>query len=111
VLRRILALLASGGARTLEGFALELDLDPAEVEDMLERLCSLDYVEELGEAMSGSCVDGERSSRAGCSGCGMASLCGQARKGRVWSLTSKGREAARSGTDIPAEPPEGSSLR
>lgn len=111
MLRRILALLAAGGARTLEGFALELDLDSAEVEDMLDRLRSLDYVEELGEAMSGSCVDGERSSRAGCSGCGMASICGQARKGRVWSLTAKGRKSARSEGDIRAEPPEGPGLR
>jgi hypothetical protein len=92
MLRRILALLASGGARRLEDLALDLGVDRAEVEDMLRQLCSLGYIEELTAALAGSCRDGEKKSCAGCSGCGMASFCGQTPKSRVWALTPKGKK-------------------
>jgi hypothetical protein len=95
MLREILALMASGGTHTLESLALDLELSSAELEDMLTRLSSLGYIEELSAALSSSCMDGERKACAGCSGCGFVSGCGQAPKNRVWSLTSKGREIQR----------------
>jgi hypothetical protein len=93
MLRRILALLASGGTLTLESMALDLEVGRAEIEDMLARLCSLGYIEELRAAMVASCGDGDSAPCSGCSGCTLG--CGQGPKGRVWSLTAKGRALPR----------------
>jgi hypothetical protein len=88
MLRQLLASLASGGTRTLEGLALELAVDRAAIEDMLTRLCTLGYVEELTASMSASCGD---DSPSACAGCALG--CSQAPQGRIWSLTTKGKSA------------------
>jgi len=91
MLRRILASLASGDTRTLESLALELAVDRAAIEEMLTRLCTLGYVEELTASMSASCNDINPSACAGCSGCALG--CRESPQGRVWSLSVKGRGA------------------
>lgn len=91
MLRQILAMLASGGTHTLESLALDLVVDRSALEDMLAKLCTLGYVEELSASMAASCGDASPTRCAGCSGCALGRS--QTPQGRVWTLTSKGRGA------------------
>jgi hypothetical protein len=91
MLRKILTLLALGGTRTLESLALDLEVDRAEIEDIVARLCTFGYVEELTASMAASCIDSSSAACAGCSGSTLS--CSQAPKGRIWSLTAKGMRA------------------
>jgi hypothetical protein len=94
MLRELLALMASGGMRTPEGLSHDLKLSRPEIDDMLVRLCSLGYLEELSASLVSSCGDDERKGKgcAGCSGCALGSGCFEASKSRIWSLSKKGRE-------------------
>jgi len=94
MLRELLSHLASGDTRSLNDLALALGLSRPEIEEMLARLCSLGYVEELSSSLVSSCSDGEGKACALCSGCGFVSSCGQAPTSRVWALTQKGKEAS-----------------
>jgi hypothetical protein len=98
MLRELLGLMAAGGMHTPESLARDLGLGRAEIEEMLERLCSLGYLEELSASLASSCGDTERKGRgcAGCSGCALGSGCLEASKNRVWALSRKGREALKS---------------
>jgi hypothetical protein len=94
VLRELLSLMASGGRHSPESLALDLGLGRAEVDEMLARLCSLGYLEELSASLTSACSDTERKGRgcAGCSGCALGSGCFEASQSRVWALSKKGRD-------------------
>jgi hypothetical protein len=92
MLREILALLAAGKAFTPEGIAHELGIKRPELEEMLNRLCSLGYVEEFSSAMASTCRDDGPKACAGCAGCS-AGGCFPAAKSRLWALSPKGRKS------------------
>jgi hypothetical protein len=97
MLRELLAILAGGGLETPASLAASLGTSSGAVEAMLGKLEELGYLEDLSAELQASCSDAGR----GCSACSGCAACGSgrgrlARGGRIWSLTAKGLEAARS---------------
>lgn len=87
MLRKLLGRLAQGGAHTLDHLALDLGVERGEVETMLAQLGTLGYLEELTPPPDAGCLAGGSTACRGCRGCVLAS------RGRLWSLTDKGRGA------------------
>ncbi|HNX97190.1 MAG TPA: hypothetical protein PKK12_05870 [Candidatus Aminicenantes bacterium] len=89
MLRKLLGRLAQGGAHTLDHLALDLGIERGEVETMLAQLGTLGYLEELTVPPVAGCHAGGTAAAAcrDCRGCVLAS------RGRLWSLTDKGRSA------------------
>gem|GEM_PF-6569011 len=92
MLHELLALLSAGGATTREGMAAALGVGTREVDDMLERLESLGYLEKQG-GDAASRVGGR--SCAGCSSCSSCSGCALSpgQLPTIWQLSPKGRRA------------------
>lgn len=79
MLSKLFELLRSGGMHRVTDLARELDTTPTLVEAMLEDLCRMGYLKQVGGECSG-----------GCAACPMDGLCAVGGGGRVWSLTEKG---------------------
>jgi len=84
MLRELLALIAAGGRTSREDMARELGLRAPEVDDMLAKLLSLGYIEDLAAACSACYEDGGGKAFTGCASCpsrgagGPGSPCGTA---------------------------------
>jgi hypothetical protein len=93
MLRELLERIASARGGTKENVARELGLGPAEIDDMIARLLSLGYIEDMASPCS-SCSDGEEGgARSPCASCSMCSAGALGPKARVWALSAKGRAA------------------
>jgi len=79
MLSRLLELLRAGGTHRVADLARELDATPELVEVMLEDLCRMGYLKQVGEECGG-----------GCAGCSLAGLCAAGNGGRVWTLMERG---------------------
>ncbi|MBN1815413.1 MAG: hypothetical protein JXA14_26510 [Anaerolineae bacterium] len=83
MLNRLLDLLHSGGTRRVADLAGELGTMPELVEVMLEDLCRMGYLKQVGGECGGKC-----------SVCPMAGLCAVGGGEKLWVLTEKGMGAS-----------------
>jgi predicted ArsR family transcriptional regulator len=86
MMRKILALMASGTSMAPGELAQALGVRPPEVEAMLRQLTELGYLDDL------ACQDVVGAS-ARCSGCTARNGCHAGTPRHLWTLTSKGRRA------------------
>jgi len=82
MLRKLLRLVAEGGVRTRADLSRELGVSEGLVEQMLEDLAPIGYL----ELVAGDCADQ-------CPACSLAKMCIVGRPGRAWVLTEKGQRA------------------
>ncbi len=82
MLKTLLALVAEGGAHSIQGLAARLDVSPEMVEAMLDDLTRLGYLRVLGGDCGGQCAT------CPLGGCAVAGT------NHLWSLTEKGTRAA-----------------
>ena len=88
MIRKLLALMAGGAPVALTELAQALGVRPREVEAMLRQLTELGYLQDLA-------CKGDANKAAGCSGCAARNGCHVGAPQHLWTLTSKGRRAAR----------------
>lgn len=88
MLHKFLKRIARGQPVTIAGLAAELDTTPGMVTLLAEQLVALGY---LQESSPSTCLPDSTSPAhcAGCSGCLLAA------PQRLWSVTEKGRQAAK----------------
>lgn len=106
MLRELLALIVSGGCASPSDAARKLGVGDDAVADMLSRLVSLGYLENVSETLAGSSCAGGCAGGKGCAGCPMSGGCAKGffreSQGTVFMVTAKGLRAA--------EPAEGGSV-
>lgn len=91
MMRKLLALIAAGGSGTRESMAHTLGLRIAEIDDMLERLASLGFIDEIKTSCS-SCSEGAGT----CAACASCASCAErhfSAQARIWAVSAKGRNA------------------
>jgi len=85
MLRELLKLIVQGEISSQSEIAQALGVDGIALDGMIDQLVSLGYLE-------------DPTAKGGCAGCGMAAACHgscfKGSKGKVWSVTDKGRNAA-----------------
>ena len=82
MLRKLLRLVAEGGVRTRADLSRELGVSEGLVEQMLEDLAPIGYL----ELVAGGCADQ-------CAACSLAKMCIVGRPGRASVLTARGWSA------------------
>ncbi len=88
MLRKLLALMAGGTPMALTELAQALGVRPSAVGAMLRQLAELGYLQDI------ACQD-DVDKAAGCGGCAARNGCSVGTPQHLWTLTSKGRRAAR----------------
>lgn len=84
MLDQLLELLRAGGTHRVTDLARELETTSALVEMMLENLCRMGYLKQVGEECGRiNCI------REACGACPMVGLCAAGEGGRVWVLADK----------------------
>jgi len=96
MLRELLKLIVRGEISSQNEIAQTLGVDGPVLDDMIAQLVTLGYLEDpaaKAEAAGHGCGP-----KGGCAGCAMAAGCHggcfKGSKGKVWSVTDKGRKAA-----------------
>lgn len=98
MLRRLLSLIVAGEMTSLSECAATLGVKSDTLDEMIERLVALGYVENASTSCASALSAGGASSCGVCKGCAMAGSCHgglfAGRKGVAWQVTAKGRAAA-----------------
>jgi hypothetical protein len=101
MLRELLALIASGGFASKAEAARKFGIGEAAIEDMIARLVTLGYLENVSETLARSSCTGGCAGGQGCAGCPMAGGCAKgffrASQGTVFMMTVKGMRIVESG--------------
>jgi hypothetical protein len=83
VLEQLLKTVSEGGVHSYTELARSLGVSEELLEQMVEDLVRLGYLEPVGGVCSSTCE-----------GCPMGGLCAVGGRGQAWTLTSKGSRAA-----------------
>lgn len=98
MLRELLALIASGGFASKAEAARKFGIGEAAIEDMIARLVTLEYLENVSETLAHSSCAGGCARGKGCAGCPMAGGCAKGffreSQGTVFMVTAKGLRVA-----------------
>lgn len=84
MLDRLLQLLAQGGVHSYSDLAHALSTSEEFLQQMIEDLARMGYLELMGEGCQAKCED-----------CSLAEGCSVGGPGQIWSLTEKGGQVAR----------------
>jgi hypothetical protein len=82
-LERLLKMVGEGGVHSYSELARSLRVSDELLEQMVEDLVRLGYLEPVGGTCSSACGE-----------CAMSDLCAIGGQGQVWTLTAKGSRAA-----------------
>ncbi len=82
MLQQILRLMSEGAANTQDELAKSLGVSAPLLSQMLGQLTRQGYLREAEQCGSG------------CTGCALATACGEPQALRIWTLTEKGQQAA-----------------
>jgi hypothetical protein len=86
VLEQLLRTVSEGGVHSYTELARSLGVSEELLEQMVEDLVRLGYLEPVGGACSSTCAE-----------CSMGDLCAVGGQGQVWTITTKGTRAAAKG--------------
>jgi DNA-binding IscR family transcriptional regulator len=81
MLNQLLELLRAGGTRRVADLARELDTTSELVEVMLEDLCRMGYLKQVGGKCGGKCA-----------ACPMAGMCAAGSQGQLWAFVTADSE-------------------